>query len=69
MGSSGRGKLLAVLLLLGHRLHEAIHRRAQLIHELLDLVVAGAAIERLLQRILGVAQRVLRIGNIAVLKT
>ena len=68
LGSSGRDKLLAVFQLLGHRLHEAIHRRAQLIHQLLDLVVAGAAFERLLQRVLGIAQRVLRVGNVAVLE-
>ena len=60
-------QLLAVLQLLLHRLHEAVHRRAQLIHELLDLLVAGAAFERLAQRLLGIAQRGLGVGNVAVL--
>ncbi len=61
------GRLLAFVQLLPHRLHEAIHRRAQLIHQLLDLLVAGAAFERLAQRLLGVAQSGLRVGNVAVL--
>ena len=32
--------------LLLHRLHEAVHGRAQLVHQLLELLVAGAAVER-----------------------
>ena len=62
------GKLLIVLLLLAHRLHVAIHRGAQLVHELLEVLLAGAALERLAQRLLGVAQRRLRVGNVAVLE-
>ena len=61
------GELLAVAQLLLHRLQEAVHRRAQLIHQLLDLFIAGAAFERLAQSFLGVAQIGLRIGNVAVL--
>ena len=68
IGIERAGQLLAVLHLLGHGLHEAVHRRAQLVHQRLDLVVAGAAFERLLQRVFGVAQRVLRGGNVAVLQ-
>jgi hypothetical protein len=51
-----------------HRLHEAVHGRAQLVHQLLELLVAGAAVERVAQRLLGVAQGRLGIGNIAVLE-
>ena len=65
--SSGRASCWLFLHLLLHRLHEAIHRRAQLIHQRLELFVAGAAFERLAQRLLGVAQRGLRVGNVAVL--
>ena len=59
-------ELLIVPQLLLHRLHEAIHRRTQLIHQLLDFLIAGAALERLPQRLLGVAQTGLRVGNVAV---
>ena len=38
------------------------------IHQRLDLLVAGAAVECLLQRVFGGAQGVLRIGNVAVLE-
>ena len=42
--------------LLGQGLHEAVHGRAQLIHELLDLLVAGAAFKRVAQRLFGSAE-------------
>ena len=60
-------QLLIIFQLLRQSLHVAGHRLAQLVHQLLDLVVAGAARERLLQRGFGVAQRVLRVGHVAVL--
>ena len=50
-----------------HRLQEAVHSGAQLIHELLDFLVAGAAFERLPQRLLGAAQTGLRVRDVAVL--
>ena len=53
--------------LLGQRLQELVHRRAQLLHQLLDLFVAGAAFERLAQRVLRLAQRLLGLADIAVL--
>ena len=61
------GELLLVLQLLLHRLQIAIHGGAQLIHQLLDFLIAGAAFERLAQRLLGVAQTGLGVGNVAVL--
>ena len=51
------GELLIVLELLLHRLHEAVHGGAQLVHQLLEFLVAGAAVERVAQRFLGAAQR------------
>ena len=62
------GELLIVLELLLHRLHEAVHGGAQLVHQLLELLVAGAAVERVAQRFLRGAQGRLRFGNIAVLE-
>ena len=62
------GELLIVLELLLHRLHEAVHGGAQLVHQLLELLVAGAAVERVAQRFLRGAQGRLRFGNIAVLQ-
>ena len=50
-----------------HRLHIAVHGGAQLIHELLDFLFGGAAFERLAQRLLGVAQACLGVGDVAVL--
>ena len=61
------GELLTISHLFLHRLQEAIHRGAQLIHELLDFLVGSAAFERLPQRLLGAAQIGLRVGDIAVL--
>ena len=61
-------ELLIVLELLLHRLHEAVHGGAQLVHQLLELLVAGAAVERVAQRFLRGAQGRLRFGNIAVLE-
>ena len=53
--------------LLGQRLHELVERRAQLIHQLLDLFVGGAALQRLAQRVLRRAQCLLGLGDVAVL--
>ncbi len=50
------------------RLHEFVERRAQIVGEAFDLLVAGAALERLAQSILRVPQRLLRVGNVAVLE-
>ena len=54
-------------MLLGELAHEVIHRRAQILGQLLDLLVAGAALQRLLQRVLRGAQRLVDIGDVAVL--
>ena len=60
---------LAILLGLGHQLvEELVHRLLQLIHQLLDLLVRGAAVERILQGLLGRAQRHLRIADPAFLQ-
>ena len=50
------------------RLQEAIDRRPQLVHQLLDLFLAGAALERLAQRFLRRPQRLLGIRHVAVLE-
>ena len=61
-------KLLRILLhLLRQRLQELVHGGAQIIHQLLELLVAGAALERLAQRLLRLAQRLLGLADIAVL--
>ena len=62
-----RVRFAVVAQLLRQRLHEAVHGGAQLIHELLDFLVAGVALERIAQRLLGIAQRGLRVGHVAVL--
>ena len=62
-----RQGLRIVAHLLGELAHEIIQRRAQILGELLDLLVAGAALQRLLQRVLRRAQRLVDIGDVAVL--
>ena len=62
--------LALVALALGLARHfpgEALRRLAQVLHQLLDLVVARAALERLAQRLLGGAQIALGLGGVAVL--
>ncbi len=59
--------LRIVLHLLGELAQEIVQRGAQIFGELLDLLVAGAALQRLLERLLGGAQRLVDIGDIAVL--
>ena len=54
--------------LLGQRLHELVERRAKLVHQLLDLFVGGAALQRLAQRILRRAKLLLGLGDVAVLE-
>src|SRR5260370_2538690 len=54
-----RELLRIVLELLGERLQELVERRAQLLGQLLDLLVVVAALERLAQRYLRCAQRLL----------
>ena len=62
-------ELLRVLAhLLGQGLQELVERRAQLVGELLDLLVARAALQRLAQRFLRRAQGLLGIGDAAVLE-
>ncbi len=53
--------------LLGELAQEIVQRRAQIFGELLDFLVAGAALQRLLQRLLRGPQRLVDVGDIAVL--
>ena len=53
--------------LLGELAHEIVQRRAQIVGELLDLLVAGAAFQRLLERVLRRAQRLVDVGDVAIL--
>ena len=62
-----RQRLRIVAQLLGELAHEIVQRRAQILGELLDLLVAGAAFQRLLERVLRRAQRLVDIGDVAVL--
>ena len=62
-----RQLLRIVAQLLGKLAHELVQRRAQVLGELLDLLVAGAAFQRLLQRLLRRAQRLVDVGDVAVL--
>ena len=62
-----RQLLRIVALLFGELAHEIVQRRAQVFGELLDLLVAGAALQRLLERLLGGPQRLVDVGDIAVL--
>ena len=62
-----RQLLRIVAELLGELAQEIVQRRAQIVGELLDLLVAGAAFQRLLQRFLRRAQRLVDIGDVAIL--
>ena len=53
--------------LLGELSQEIVERRAQILRELLDLLVACAAFQRLLERFLRRAQRLVDIADVAVL--
>ena len=69
LGSSGRARACGFLTqLIGQSLHELVERRPQLVGEALDLLVAGATLQRLAQRIFGIAQRLLSVGDAAVLE-
>src|SRR5262245_23868343 len=69
IGIERPGELLRILAhLLGQRLQELVERGAQLVGEPLDLLVVGAALQRLAQRFLCRAQRLLGIGHAAVLE-
>ena len=59
--------LRIVAQLFGELTHEIIQRRAQVLGELLDLFVAGAAFQRLLERFLRGTQGLVDIGNVAIL--
>src|SRR6266446_6715277 len=62
-------ELLRILAhLLRQRLHELVERGAQLVGETLDLLIAGAAFERLTQRFFRRAQSLLGIGDAAILQ-
>src|SRR5215510_14701206 len=63
-----RELLRIALRLLGERLQELVERGPQLIGEPLDLLVGGAAFERLAQLLLRLPQGGLRIGHAAVLE-
>ena len=62
-----RQLLRIVAQLLGELAQEIVQRSAQIVGELLDLLVAGAALQRLLQRFLRRAQRLVDVGDLAVL--
>ena len=62
----GQG-LRIVAKLLGQLAHEVIERRAQILGELPDFLVAGAALEGLLERVLGRTKRLVDIGDVAIL--
>ena len=58
-------ELLGILAqLLGQRLHELVERGAQIVGELFDLLVGRAALQRLAQRLLRLAQRGFGIGEL-----
>ena len=59
--------LLLALHALGELAQELVHRLAQLVGEALDLLVGGAALQRLAQALLGGAQLALGLGQVAVL--
>src|SRR2546426_1039596 len=62
-------ELLRILAhLLRQRLHELVERGTQLVGEPLDLLIAGAAFERLTQRFFRRAQSLLGIGDAAILQ-
>jgi hypothetical protein len=68
LGSSGRASCLRIVAqLFGELAHEIIQRRAQVLGELLDLFVAGAVFQRLLERVLRGAQGLVDIGDVAIL--
>jgi hypothetical protein len=68
LGSSGRASCCGIVAqLLGELAQEIVQRGAQIVGELLDLLVAGAALQRLLQRLLRRAQRLVDVGDVAVL--
>ena len=62
-----RQLLRIVAQLLGELAQEIVQRRAQVFRQLLDLLVAGAALQRLLERLLRGPQRLVDVGDIAVL--
>src|SRR5262245_46001642 len=69
IGIERAGKLLRILAhLLRQRLQELVERGTQLVGEPLDLLIAGAALQRLAQRFLGRAQSLLGIGDAAILE-
>jgi hypothetical protein len=54
--------------LLGERLDELVHGRAQLVHQPLEFLVAGAAVEGVAQCLLGILKTRRRVGHVALLK-
>ncbi len=61
------GALRVLHRLLGQRLHELLHGLAQFLHQARDLLVGRIVLQRILQRLLGVAQAALGQRQIAVL--
>ena len=59
--------LLLALHALGELAQELVHRLPELVGQALDLLVGGAALERLAQPLLGGAQLALGVGEVAVL--
>jgi len=68
IGVERPGELLRILAhLLGHGLHEPVERRAKLIGQALDLLLARAPLQSLTERFLRGAQLRLGVGDVAVL--
>ena len=61
------GEVRVLLRALGEFAQEFVHRLAQLLHELVDFLVAGAALERVLQRLLRLAKPLLGGREVALL--
>ncbi len=62
-----RQLLRIVAQLFGKLAHEIVQCRAQIVRQLLDFLVAGAAFQRFLQRLLRGTQRLVDVGDVAVL--
>src|SRR5579872_3495899 len=62
-----RQRLRIVAKLFGELADKIIERRAQILGELLDLFVTGAALQRFLERVLRRAKRLVDIGDVAIL--
>ena len=61
------GQVGVLLRALGEFAQELVHRLTQFLHELVDFLVAGAALERLLERLLRLAKPLFGRRKVAVL--